>query len=219
MVKKINFYKFDIDDGVYDRLINTKVVGLDTETTGLYMPPARLCLVQLYFPELDEVHMVHFPMTNAQELYSNSQNLIKLLSQESLLKIIHYARFDCLSIKKYLHIMMENVVCTKIMSQVCRTYTDKHGLKDLVKTILNKNIDKGQQTSDWGQGQLTEPQMEYAAQDVIYLNDLYIKLKEMCIRENRYELVCNLFNCITPFVMAEHESFCPDKIMNPFKYR
>lgn len=216
---KINFHKFDLDNETYEKLKNIQVLAFDTETTGLIMPPARLCLIQLFFPEINEVHMVHFPIDKEKRinnLYNNSKNLKELLRRNTILKIAHYARFDCLVVKKYLKVKLANVVCTKILSQVCRTYSDKHGLKDLCREILDKSIDKGQQTSDWGRDVLTEAQKTYAAQDVIFLPELYEALKERCEQEERYEVAKELFKCIPCFVEAEAGGFNPDKILNPF---
>jgi ribonuclease D len=219
---KTYLHKFDIDDELYERIHKTKLLAFDTETTGLHMPPARLCLVQMYFPEFDEVHMVHFPLNDGVNKipnpYLQSKNLKKLLVQKSIVKIAHYARFDCLAVQKHLKISMSNIVCTKIMSQVCRTFSDKHGLKDLVRDLIGKNIDKTQQTSDWGRDDLTEEQKTYAAQDVIYLPELYNVLRIRCEKENRYELAEDLFKCIIPFAKAEELGFAPEKIMNPFQF-
>ncbi len=174
-----HLYKNDLDDGVN---FNGNV-AIDTEAMGLDPARDRLCLIQIYDGETD-CHMVQFENSNV-----NSPNLVKLLSNENIQKIFHYARFDMAALKHALQIDIKNVYCTKIASKIARTYTNNHGLKDLCKELLGIEISKKQQSSDWGNSNLSKDQILYAANDVIYLHEIKNKLDEMLIRENRQQLV------------------------------
>jgi len=163
-------------------------VAIDTETMGLKPHRDRLCLVQLCTAE-KEVFAVQFIGDKF-----HAPNLVKLLNNPKILKIFHYARFDVTTMMHYLSgVKIENVFCTKIGSYLARTYTDRHGLKNLVKELLNIELDKTSQTSYWGAENLTERQKEYAASDVIHL----IRVKDILIkrlkREGRYELALDCF--------------------------
>ena len=120
-------------------------------------------------------------------------NLKKLLENPKIVKLFHYARFDVLAIKKFLGISLENIYCTKIASRLARTYTQYHSLKALVMEVVGVKLDKFQQSSDWGQEELTRAQVEYAANDVLYLHDIKKRLDEMLIRENRMHLAQDCF--------------------------
>ncbi|MFN7039117.1 MAG: ribonuclease D [Alphaproteobacteria bacterium] len=177
------YYKGDLPD-------NFKLDGdiaIDTEAMGLNNYRDRLCVVQISNGNGD-AHLVHFP--NA--VY-NAPNLYKLFSDHTTTKIFHFARFDLAIIKHYLNISIDNVYCTKIASKIARTYTDRHGLKDLCNELLGVQISKQQQTSDWGAPELTKEQQEYAANDVFHLHKLKNKLDELLIRENRKELAYSCF--------------------------
>ena len=174
-----HLYKNDLDDGVN---FNGNV-AIDTEAMGLDPARDRLCLIQIYDGETD-CHMVQFENSNV-----NSPNLVKLLSNENIQKIFHYARFDMAALKHALQIDIKNVYCTKIASKIARTYTNNHSLKDLCKELLGIEISKKQQSSDWGNSNLSKDQILYAANDVIYLHEIKNKLDEMLIRENRQQLV------------------------------
>ena len=119
-------------------------------------------------------------------------NLIKLLKNDKIKKIFHFARFDIAAIQKNLNIYCENIYCTKI-NKLTRTYTDKHGLKELCKELLNIDISKQQQSSDWGNTNLSDSQLKYAASDVLYLHDIKLKLDKLLKRENRELLAENIF--------------------------
>ena len=160
-----------------------KTVAIDTEAMGLDPARDRLCLIQLYDGDGD-CHMVQFENKD----YS-SPNLVKLLSDQSTQKIFHYARFDMAALKHALKTNINNIYCTKIASKIARTYTGNHGLKDLCKELLNVEISKKQQSSDWGNINLSKDQIAYAANDVIHLHKIKEKLEEMLIRENRQSLV------------------------------
>ena len=174
-----HLYKNDLDDGI----VFKGNVAIDTEAMGLDPARDRLCLIQIFDGETD-CHMVQFENSN-----SDSPNLIKLLNDEKIEKIFHYARFDMAALKHALKIDVKNVYCTKIASKIARTYTNNHGLKDLCKELLGVEISKKQQSSDWGNSNLSKEQIAYAANDVIYLHQIKNKLDEMLVREDRQLLV------------------------------
>ena len=174
-----HLYKNDLDDGIVFR----GNVAIDTEAMGLDPARDRLCLIQIFDGETD-CHMVQFENSNTE-----SPNLIKLLNDENIQKIFHYARFDMAALRHALKIDVKNVYCTKIASKIARTYTNNHGLKDLCKELLGVEISKKQQSSDWGNSNLSKEQISYAANDVIYLHQIKNKLDEMLVRENRQLLV------------------------------
>ena len=174
-----HLYKNDLDDGIVFR----GNVAIDTEAMGLDPARDRLCLIQIFDGETD-CHMVQFENSNTE-----SPNLIKLLNDENIQKIFHYARFDMAALRHALKIDVKNVYCTKIASKIARTYTNNHGLKDLCKELLGVEISKKQQSSDWGNSNLSKEQISYAANDVIYLHQIKNKLDEMLIREDRQLLV------------------------------
>ncbi len=160
----------------------TGAVAIDTETMGLEPVRDRLCVVQLS-PGDGTADVVQIPRQGGE-----APNLKRLLSDTSRLKIFHFARFDLATLYKALGVMPQPVYCTKIASRLTRTYTDKHGLKDLTKDMLGKDVSKQQQLSDWGAETLTEAQVAYAADDVLNLHALKDKLDAMLAREGRTEL-------------------------------
>jgi ribonuclease D len=162
-------------------------VAVDTETMGLEPVRDRLCVVQLS-PGDGSADVVQIGRD-----IGPAPNLKALLADASKVKIFHFARFDIAVLYKFLGVMPGPVYCTKIASRLARTYTDKHGLKDLVKDMLGKDISKQQQLSDWGAEQLTEAQVAYAAEDVLHLHALKEKLDVMLARENRGELAAACF--------------------------
>jgi len=174
-----HLYKNDLDNGI----VFKGSVAIDTEAMGLDPARDRLCLIQIFDGETD-CHMVQFENSNVK-----APNLTKLLNDESVQKIFHYARFDMATLKHALKTDVKNVYCTKIASKIARTYTNNHGLKDLCKELLNVEISKKQQSSDWGNSNLSKEQIAYAANDVIYLHQIKNKLDEMLVRENRQLLV------------------------------
>ncbi|MCB1530402.1 MAG: ribonuclease D [Rhodospirillales bacterium] len=162
-------------------------VAIDTEAMGLKTERDRLCLVQLSSGD-GTAHLIQFD----KGCY-DAPNLKKLLLDENVTKLFHFARFDVAILKAYLGVECTPIYCTKIASRLCRTYTDRHGLKDLTRHLLDVNLDKQQQTSDWGAEILTEEQITYAASDVLYLHALREKLDEILEREGRtllFERVC-----------------------------
>ena len=167
------------------------IVAIDTETMGLSFERDRLCLVQVSFGDKN-AHLVQV----GGSLGYNAKNIKKLLRDKKILKIFHYARFDVAMLKKYMGVLCKTVYCTKIASKLARTYTDRHGLKELCKELLNVEISKQQQSSDWGKDVLSKNQINYAASDVLYLHDIKEKLDEILERENRIKLANSLFRFI-----------------------
>ncbi len=164
-------------------------IAVDTEAMGLVAGRDRLCLVQLSDGQGDE-HLVRF---SAGSNYA-APRLKALLTDANRLKLYHFARFDIGIMRAYLGIMAAPLYCTRTASRLVRTYTDRHGLKDLVKELLCHEISKQQQTSDWGASEISEAQREYAASDVRYLHALKEKLDERLERENRMELAQGCFD-------------------------
>jgi ribonuclease D len=162
-------------------------VAVDTEAMGLDARRDRLCVVQLS-PGDGSADVVQIPAENI-----NAPNLKKLLTDPAVEKIFHFARFDLAMISRALGVMPGPVYCTRTASRLARTYTDKHGLKDLVRELLNVDLSKQQQSSDWGAEKLSDAQLAYAASDVLYLHALKEKLDAMLGREGRTELAAACF--------------------------
>jgi ribonuclease D len=175
---KIKLHKNDLPDG----LDLGRTVAIDTETLGLNPQRDRLCLAQLSAGD-NTCHAVQFDGTD----YS-APNLKRLLADESVLKLFHFARFDIAVMKRYLGTMARPIYCTRTASKLVRTYTDRHGLKDLVREFLSIDLSKDQQSSDWGAAELTEKQLAYAANDVAFLHRLKDGLDIMLAREGRVTL-------------------------------
>jgi ribonuclease D len=165
------------------------VVAVDTEAMGLNNHRDRLCVVQLSSGD-GKAHLVQFERDNDYA----APNLKKLLSDPNVLKIFHFARFDVAIIQKYMGIDCAPVYCTKIASKLVRTFTDRHGLKELCKEFLSIDLSKQQQSSDWGTEELSSDQKKYAASDVLYLHELKEKLDKMLEREGRMDLAQSCFN-------------------------
>ncbi|APF38354.1 ribonuclease D [Chelatococcus daeguensis] len=163
-------------------------VAVDTETLGLVPQRDRLCLVQLSRGD-GTADLVQIRPEGPRP-----DNLARLLADEKVLKIFHYARFDLAVIEHYLGVMPGPVFCTKIASRLTRTYTDRHGLKDVLRELLGIEISKQQQSSDWGAPTLSEAQLAYAASDVLHLHALRDKLEALLAREGRSELARQCFN-------------------------
>ena len=165
-------------------------IAVDTEAMGLNNKRDRLCVVQLSDGGGD-VHLVQF-MPGAY----NAPNLVKLLTDTNRVKIFHFARFDVAIMQQYLGISVSPIYCTRTASRLARTYTDKHGYKDICKELLGVDISKQQQSSDWGTLTLSNEQVEYAASDVLHLHKLRVKLDEMLTREGRGGLAQACFDFI-----------------------
>jgi ribonuclease D len=181
----VHFHEEDLPDGV----LAPGAVAVDTETMGLRLGRDRLCVVQIADGRGDE-HLVRF----AQGSDYSAPRLKAVLTDPSRLKLYHFARFDLASIKAYLGVLATPIYCTKTASRLIRTYTDRHGLKELVKELLAQEISKQQQTSDWGAAELTDAQKDYAASDVRYLHALKEKLDERLEREGRMPLAQACFD-------------------------
>jgi ribonuclease D len=164
-----------------------QTAAIDTETMGLDHGRDRLCVVQLS-PGDGSADVVQIPRDGAP-----APNLKALLSDSGILKIFHFARFDLGALQHGLGVMPAPVYCTKIASRLARTYTDRHGLKDLIRDLLGIEISKQQQSSDWGAESLTDAQVAYAASDVLHLHALKAKLDAMLAREGREELATACF--------------------------
>ena len=182
---KINFYKGDLPASF--KVSN--IIALDSETMGLNPKRDKLCLVQI--SNGDEVcQLIKIDLSSGIPL-----NLIKILKNNKIQKIFHYARFDVAVFKHNFKINIKNIYCTKIASKLVRTYTDKHGYKDLCSELLGKSISKTEQSSDWG-GELSKEQQKYAATDVLYLHKIKDKLDSMLLREKRSKLAKACFDFI-----------------------
>ncbi|MFC7498818.1 ribonuclease D [Enterovirga sp. GCM10030262] len=181
----IYFHEEDLPEGA----LAPGPVAVDTETMGLQLGRDRLCLVQIADGRGDE-HLVRF----APRSDYAAPNLKAVLADPARLKLYHFARFDLASIRAYLGVMAEPVYCTKTASRLIRTYTDRHGLKELVRELLGQEISKQQQTSDWGAPELSDAQKDYAASDVRYLHGLKEKLDERLEREGRMRLAQACFD-------------------------
>ena len=174
---KIKYYENDLPGNVD----LGDIVAIDTETMGLNPSRDRLCLIQLSSGN-GTCHLVKI-----LDLRKKPKNLINLLKNNNITKIFHYARFDVAVLKHAFKIEIKNIYCTKIASKLVRTYTDKHGYKDLCKELLNETISKVEQSSDWG-GKLSKDQKIYAATDVLHLHELKNKLDIMLAREKRTKI-------------------------------
>ena len=173
----IKLHKKDLPD----EITFSDKIAIDCEFTGLNIERDRLCLLQISSGEND-AHIVQLDKDNY-----NAPNLKNILNDEKIGKLFHFARADLLFIKKYLKVDIKNVDCTKIMSKIARGYSDRHGLKDLIKEFIGKDISKQYQSSDFG-GDLSQKQLQYCANDVIYLHRIHKSLNDILVRENRIEL-------------------------------
>ena len=191
----VHFHEEDLPDELQ---LQDGPIAVDTEAMGLMPGRDRLCLVQLSDGRGDE-HLVRFSPGSD---YS-APNLKALLGDPGRLKIYHFARFDLAIMRAYLNVMAAPVFCTRTASRLVRTYTDRHGLKELVKEILGQDLSKQQQTSDWGAPEITDAQREYAASDVRYLHALMARLEERLARENRAELAQACFDFLPARAMLD----------------
>ena len=176
----IHLHRNDLPEG----LALGPVVAVDTETMGLNPHRDRLCLVQLSSGD-GHAHLVQIVPSALGGRGYNCPNLSRLLAQPATVKLMHFARFDVAMLQYTLGIVVAPVRCTKIAARLTRTFTDRHGLKDLCKELLGVDLSKQQQSSDWGADELTEEQLKYAASDVLYLHQLRARLDTMLAREGR----------------------------------
>jgi len=199
MIIDIKLHKEDLPD----QLELSDNIAVDCEFMGLNVERDSLCLVQISTGNND----AHIVQLNREKY--NAPNLKKILSDKKINKIFHYARADLLFIKKYLNIDVVNINCTKIMSKLARSYSDKHGLKDLIKEFKGLDISKNLQSSDFG-GNLSEKQLQYCAKDVIYLHEIYENLRKILIREKRETLYTDTIKFINSRVNLDLASFTLD---------
>ena len=164
------------------------IVAVDCETMGLNPARDRLCLVQLSSGD-GHAHLVQVAKGQAE-----APNLVRMIKDENVLKLFHFGRFDIAAIENTFQALARPVYCTKIASKLVRTFTDRHGLKNLLQELLDIDISKHQQTSDWGAEKLSNAQLEYAASDVLYLHQLRDKLDDMLAREGRSALAQSCFD-------------------------
>jgi ribonuclease D len=186
MSGKPDVYLDDLPDNVLQRYLSKDMIAIDTETRGLIVHRDRLCLVQF----CDDDGVVSFVRYRGQA----APNMTRLLTEPSVVKLFHYGRFDIGVLKYYLGVWTGPVWCTKIASKLVRTYTDRHSLKELVRELLQRELDKSDQSSDWAREDLSDSQLEYAANDVRVLVPLYRKLHTLLERENRLALAEKLFH-------------------------
>ena len=180
----VHLHEEDLPEGV----LAPGPVAVDTETMGLITPRDRLCVVQISDGRGDE-HLVRF---NPGSAYA-APNLKRVLADPVRLKLYHFARFDLAAIEHYLGVVAAPVFCTKIASKLARTYTDRHGLKDVIRELLQRDISKEQQSSDWGAADISDAQLSYAASDVIHLHAVRDRLTMMLEREGRLALAQSCF--------------------------
>jgi ribonuclease D len=181
----VYFHEEDLPEGV----LGEGPVAVDTETMGLVTPRDRLCLVQISDGAGDE-HLVRFAPGSRYD----APNLKAVLADPARTKLYHFARFDLAAIEYYLGVVAAPVFCTKIASKLTRTYTDRHGLKELVRELLGEEISKQQQSSDWGAPELNDAQREYAASDVRYLHRMVAIFEQRLAREGRREMAQACFD-------------------------
>ena len=180
----IHLYQNDLPDG----LTLGPIVAIDTETMGLDPRRDRLCVVQLSDGD-GNAHLIQIARGQ-----THAPNLVRLLADPATLKLFHFGRFDIAALKRAFGVTTAPVWCTKIASKLIRTFTDRHGLKYLLADLVNVDVSKQQQTSDWGSETLTDAQKEYAASDVLYLHALKAALEERLIREDRMALAERCFD-------------------------
>jgi ribonuclease D len=200
----IRIHRGDLPD--LARYASVQSIAIDTETMGLSLTRDRLCLVQLS-PGDGSADVVQIAAQSP-----DAPNLKRLLADANVLKIFHFARFDLGMLQKNLGVMPAPVYCTKIASRLSRTYTDKHGLKDLVREVLGHDLSKQQQSSDWGAAALSDAQVAYAASDVLYLHALKEKLDVMLAREGREQLAAACFRFLPDRVRLDLAGFAEDDI-------
>jgi ribonuclease D len=188
----------DLPDALLKTYLNAEAIAVDTETMGLIYQRDRLCLVQLCDPQ-DRVTVIRIDKKQTE-----APNLKQLLEAQTVLKVFHFARFDLAILRQNLDIYVQPVFCTKIASKLARTYTNRHGLKDLVMDLEQVELDKSSQSSDWGNpDNLSDEQLRYAANDVRYLLSVRQKLITMLQREERWQLAQECFEVLSVMVSLD----------------
>jgi ribonuclease D len=188
----IHLHRGDLPDG----LDLGAVVAVDTEAMGLNPHRDRLCLVQLSAGD-GTAHLVQVAPPRLGGRGADCPNLKRLLADPACLKLMHFARFDVALLQHALDITVAPVRCTKIAAKLVRTFTDRHGLRELCRELLGVDINKSQQTSDWGAADLTPEQLSYAASDVLHLHALWARLEQLLLREERLELALECFRFLS----------------------
>ena len=190
--KEIYFCKNDLSDELFDIYKNSNYLAVDTEAMGLIHGRDRLCLIQI-----SNENKITTCIKLENNHNNNPKNIRNLFEDKNIKKIFHFARFDIAALKCNLKINTKNIFCTKIASKLARTYTNKHGLKDLIYELVNVELDKTSQSSDWGsEEEFSNNQINYAANDVLYLINAMKKLIIILEREGRYELAEKCFEAI-----------------------
>lgn len=196
---KPELFEGDLSVERANHYLTKAIISVDTETRGLVLRRDRLCLVQL----CDEDGLVSFVRYNGNA----TPQLNRILAHASMLKLFHFGRFDISVLKYYLHTDVHPVWCTKIASKLVRTYTDRHSLKELSRELLGLELDKSDQTSDWSSPDLTESQLEYAANDVRVLIPIKKRLEAILEREGRLRLALSLFEFLPTVCQLDQEGF------------
>ncbi len=202
---RIYYHKNDLDKDI----IVKGSIAIDTEAMGLVTARDRLCSVQLSTGD-GNCHVIHMEPNRKY----HAPRLTALLNDPTIIKIFHYARFDFAILKYYLGAVSTPLYCTKIASRLTRTYTDKHGLKDLCADLLGIELSKEERLTDWGSDTLTEPQLKYAATDVLHLHQLKEKLDQMLLREGRTELAQKCFDFIPTCVELDLQGWDATRFFN-----
>ena len=184
----VHLHLHDLPDG----LELGPVIAVDTETMGLDPRRDRLCLVQLSAGD-GTAHLVQIAPPSLGGRGADCPNLKRLLADPGVTKLFHFARFDCAALRQHLGVTVAPVLCTKVAAKLVRTFTDRHGLRDLCRELLGVEISKQQQSSDWGAPELTPEQLAYAASDVLHLHALWERLEGLLRREGRLELARECF--------------------------
>jgi ribonuclease D len=185
----------DLGPSLLDQYLTAEAIAIDTETMGLIPQRDRLCLVQLCDPQ-GTVTVIRIEQNQTQ-----APNLQQLLEATATQKVFHFARFDGATLRQHLGIRVAPIFCTKIASKLARTYSSKHGLKELVLELEQVELDKSAQSSDWGNAaNLSPAQLSYAANDVRYLLKVQAKLIDMLKREGRWELAQQCFQCLPTLI-------------------
>ena len=200
--------KYFLHDNDLPKEVNIgKSIAIDTETTGLNLIRDRLCLIQIC-NENKEIHLIKINKNSASPVISD------ILSNEKILKIFHFARFDLAVLIKMLNCSILNIYCTKIASKLARTSTENHSLKTLVFNYLSIEIPKFEQTSDWGALNLTKSQLDYAASDVLYLHQLKHILDQILIREGRDKLAKDIFQFLPKLSFLDLEGWDVNSLLS-----
>lgn len=198
MKEDFQVYDRDLSDYALAQYLEAEAIAIDTETMGLMPLRDRLCLVQLCDPQ-GRVAAIRIAKRQ-----TDAPNLKRLLETANISKVFHFARFDLATLRHHLKILVQPVFCTKIASKLARTYTPRHGLKDVVQELEQVELDKSAQSSDWGNvATLSSDQLSYAANDVRYLLQVRLKLTDMLKREERWELAQQCFDCLPTIVSLD----------------